>query len=90
MAQIKNIYTMQDWERDGTLKVKVGQIIEPEVFYQLLNCVPPHYWAKGFFQVGEPSSFDFTSGKQTYQTYEKVNEDDYYKYIGNRTSLTNK
>lgn len=36
-----NVYTDKDWERDKTLKVQVGQLIEPSIYHKLLNSVPP-------------------------------------------------
>lgn len=76
-----DVYTMQDWERDRTLKVKVGQAIEPDVFWQLCNALPPHRWSMGVFQPGEPDSFDWDSRRNLYQTFEQLGGD-YYKYVG--------
>ncbi len=76
-----DVYTMQDWERDGTLKVKEGQVIEPDVFWELCNSLPPHRWDKGVFQPGEAYSYDMEKCCQTYQTFESMGED-YYKYVG--------
>lgn len=78
------IYTMQDWERDGVLKLEVGQVIAPEVFYQLRDCVPPTTYGKGIFQVGEPTDHDWNTGKALYQTFEKVDVENHYKYVGLR------
>ena len=79
------IYTSQDWENDGTLKVQVGQIIAPEVFWQLRDCVPPKTYGGGIFQVGEPYTHDWNTGKALYQTFEFVKTVDgkpYYRYVG--------
>lgn len=83
---IKNadLYTMEDWHRDGYLKVKVGQVITPEVFWELADCVPPQTLHNGIFQVGEPDSHDWNTGEALYQTFEKVSEDYHYRYIGLR------
>ena len=85
METKEKIYTYQDWTNDGTLKVQVGQIIAPEVFWQLLNCVPPRTYRNGIFQVGEPYSHDWNTGKALYQTFEFVKTVDgepYYRYVG--------
>jgi hypothetical protein len=85
METKEKIYTDQDWENDGTLKVQVGQIIAPEVFWQLLNCVPPKTYSKGIFQVGEPYSHDWDTGKALYQTFELAyskGREPYYRYVG--------
>jgi len=76
-----NVYTNADWERDRTLKVQVGQLIEPSVYYQLLNSVPPKAYRHGVFQPGEAYSHDWDKGCALYQTYEHVGYD-YYKYVG--------
>lgn len=76
-----SVYTMQDWERDSTLKVEVGQVIEPAVYYQLLNAVPPKHYTRGIFQPGEPYSHDWDTGRGLYQTFHHVGEN-YYKYVG--------
>lgn len=65
-----DIYTMKDWQRDGSIKVKRGQIVEDEVFYHLRDCVPPTTLRNGVFQVGEPSS-QF-NGFPLYQTYRRT------------------
>jgi hypothetical protein len=79
-GKVYEVYTMQDWEDDKTLKVKEGQVIEPAIYWHLLNCLPPKQNGD-FFQVGEPYSHDWTTGKALYQTYEHL-EDNYYLYIG--------
>lgn len=75
-----NIYTMADWERDRTLKVKVGQVITPEIYYQLLGALPPHR-NDHLFQAGEPNTHDWNTDTPLYKTFERM-DGDYYKYIG--------
>ena len=48
-----NIYTIEDWRRDGSLKVKPGQLIDDEVFYRLRDDVPPTTLKRTCFQPGE-------------------------------------
>lgn len=81
---MENVYTMADWERDKTLSVKVGQFIDMDVFWELCNCVPPHKWEHGIFQVGEPAGHDWTLGLPTWQTFEYNEEKKLYKYVGNK------
>lgn len=76
-----DVYTDADWERDKTLKVQVGQVIEPKVYYQLLNAVPPKAFMHGVFQPGEPDSWDWEKHCNLYKTFHHVGED-YYKYVG--------
>ena len=73
------VYTDIDWWNDRDLSVKVGQLIEPRVYFQLLNSLPPHRndW---LFQSGEPESHDRT-GTPLYKTFESMGGN-YYKYIG--------
>ena len=80
-GQSYDVYTMADWERDKTLKVKVGQVIEPDVYYQLLNSVPPKVYRGDVFQPGEPDSWDWDGHCELYLTFERV-EGEYYKYVG--------
>jgi len=76
-----DVYTEQDWEADGVLKVQVGQVIEPGVFWQLLNSLPPRTYKRGIFQPGEAYSYDWNSGMNLYQTFEQMG-DNYWKYVG--------
>ena len=45
MSDIKNekleVYTMEDWERDGSLKIIPRQEICEEIYYDQMNCLPP-------------------------------------------------
>lgn len=76
-----SVYTMQDWEEHGTLAVAEGQVIEPDIFWHLLNSVPPKTYGMGRFQVGEPDSWDFEHCCNLYQTFEHI-EGNYWKYVG--------
>lgn len=35
------IYTMEDWERDGVLRIVPGQEVCERLYYEQMNCVPP-------------------------------------------------
>lgn len=50
---MENIYTMEQWNHDGTLKIKVGQRVAEDVVFQLRDCVPPAYLSRTMVQVGE-------------------------------------
>ena len=76
-----DVYTSEDWERDSTLKVKEGQVIEPEVYWQLLNAVPPKSYRGHIFQPGEPYSHDWNTGQALFQTFESMGGN-YYLYVG--------
>lgn len=84
-GNVYDVYTEQDWETDRVLKVQVGQLIEPSVFYQLRDCVPPQTYGRGFFQPGEADSHDWTTGRPLYQTFESMGCN-YWKYVGLQTA----
>ena len=64
-------YTMQDWEKDKTFSARPGQPVTKEVFFEMLNCVPPAYYGGGIMQVGEPISTDKETYKSLFSTFEK-------------------
>lgn len=78
-----DLYTMADWSRDGRLLLELGQKIAPEVYYQLLESVPPTTNGK-YFQPGEV--FAHRGGVELYDTFEltEYTEDGrpIYTYIG--------
>lgn len=37
----ENIYTSEQWQKDGTFSAEVGQEVSEEVYYQMFNCMPP-------------------------------------------------
>lgn len=74
-----NIYTKEQWSKDGSLSVNVGQLISEEVFCQLLESVPPKTFGRGIFQVGEPRNHDFAM-RPLFDTFE--NTADGWKFCG--------
>lgn len=40
---MSEIYTMEQWENDRTFKAEPGQQIAPEIYEQMLNCMPPEH-----------------------------------------------
>lgn len=77
------VYDKEQWNKDGVLKLQVGTVVDSEVYYQLLGCVPPAYNGFTYFQVGEAESHT-TDGQPLYTTFTKVSDEDYWKYIGIR------
>ena len=84
---MERIYTYEQWEKDGILNVKIGQFVDKKVFNQLLNSVPPQTYGRGFFQPGEPYSHDWNTGQALYKTFQYVDSEKLYKYIGLRPAL---
>lgn len=76
----EEIYTMQDWRNDKSLKVQIGQYIDEEVFEQLLDSIPPITYSRGVFQPGEAYDHNIETGEPLYQTFVKNN--DLYQYVG--------
>jgi len=83
---VYNVYTQGDWERDKSLNVKVGWVIEPKVFYALLNAVPPTTYRDGVFQCGEAASHELQTGTPLYGTFKHIG-DNYYKYYGEQREI---
>ena len=81
------VYRMSDWSRDGVLKLSVGDFIEPDIYYELLNSVPPIRDGV-YFQPGEAYSSD-EYGQPLYQTFFRQYYTDsgepLYQYLGLRT-----
>ena len=69
--EMESIYTMKDWERDGSINIKAGQAVEDAVVNELKNCVPPATLSHGVFQVGEPTSHDWNTGQPLFATFER-------------------
>lgn len=76
------MYTMKDWERDGSLNPQIGQIVADDVIDELANRIPPKTYSVSVFQVGEPYGFDFDQGRPTYETFHATKEG--WKYVGDR------
>ena len=84
---MEKIYTYENWKEDRTLKVQEGQLIDEEVFDDLLCSLPPTtFHIGGFFQPGEPSCHELNTGTPLYRTFE-LQECGLYKYIGMRPAI---
>lgn len=73
------VYTMDDWRNDGTLKVKVGQCIDDDVFEELSGSVPPRSYSRRCFQPGE-AQCPSVDGEELYKTFTNINGN--WKYLG--------
>lgn len=74
------MYTMKDWERDGSLKISIGQLVADEVIAELRDCVPPTTLG-GIFQVGEAKDQDLEHPAWAiYDTF--VREERGWRYCG--------
>lgn len=49
---------MEQWRKDGELRLTEGQRVAHEVIIELRDCVPPAYYNPIYFQVGEPFDHD--------------------------------
>ena len=78
------IYTYKQWEKDGSLKVQIGQQIEKKIYFQLLECMPPTCNGK-IFQCGEAYSHDWKTGRALYMTFEC--KDGEYYYVGLKPAI---
>lgn len=67
-----NIYTREDWHRDGTFKAVPGQEVAEEIYEEMRDALPPYRlprtpetaeYSAGYL-VGEPYDCD----PQTYKT----------------------
>ena len=76
---MENIYTKDDWIRDGYLKVKVGQYVADDVIEQLHDSVPPATYKSSCFQPGEAYTLSIDY-EDLYMTF--VIDNGMWKYIG--------
>lgn len=82
--EIMKVYTMKDWERDGVLKMKTGQIVTDDVINELKNDVPPTTYKYGYFQTGEAVCHD-SQFVPFYYTFKRTDEG--WKYEGKFRAL---
>ena len=74
---------MEDWKKDRTFKAEPGQEVSEEVYYDMLNGVPPHFWQLGYLQVGEPYDMLIIKNKclNLYATFNGL------EFVGNVPSM---
>ena len=72
-----NTYTKQQWANDRDFKAAVGQPIESDIYWDMLESVPPVYSRRCTFQVGEPHSHD-SNGRPLYGTFTSQGDTCYF------------
>lgn len=53
------IYTVEQWEKDNSLKAKPGQQIAAEIYESLFDCLPPRRLPRAEFPVAVRMGFMF-------------------------------
>lgn len=84
------LYTMRNWEQDGTFKAKSGQQIEEQIYWQMLNGILPkdlpyNEKTKNFdsgFLMGEADTHKVINGKLKAIYLAFGCRDNKYYYIG--------
>ena len=81
-CNMKNdIYTMKDWERDGSLRLAPGMLVDVKIVRELKGCVPPAYHHYGVFQPGEPYTHE--TREHLFQTFIQLrNAFETWRYVG--------
>lgn len=89
----KIVYTEKQWMKDRTFKAEVGQEIEEDIYFEMLDCVPPlslspaqkamiserfNIKVKSGFLVGE--AYDHIDGRAIYSAF--VKDDNRYYFVG--------
>jgi len=76
---MENIYTKDNWNKDGYLKVKVGQYVADDVIKELRDSMPPASYKASCFQPGEAYtlSMDYID---LYMTF--VIDNGMWRYVG--------
>ena len=73
-------YTMEQWYKDGSLKLQVGQLIDENVFFEMRDCMLPHFFKLGIFQPGEAYDHDAENGQPLYMTFKNTSNG--WQYMG--------
>ena len=76
---MENIYTKDNWNKDGYLKVKVGQYVADDVIEELRDSVPPATYKSSCFQPGEAYTLSIDY-ENLYMTF--IIDNGMWKYIG--------
>ena len=66
------MYTMKDWERDGTFSAEIGELVEEAIIWEFSGCVPPLSFTRDYLQVGEPWGCDATLNALLFTTFERT------------------
>lgn len=70
--------TMKDWHGDFNDCVKPGEEVDEELYYYMLEQLPPIYPKPGIFQVSEPDTHG-ADGLPRYATFETKGGRYYYR-----------
>ena len=73
------VYTMDRWHNDGSIKLTPGQLVDDKVIEELANSVPPTTYSRGIFQPGEAYSMS-ENWEELYMTF--IHKDEGWSYIG--------
>lgn len=76
---MENIYTKNNWNSDGYLKIKVGQYVADDVIEELRDSVPPATYKSSCFQPGEAYTLSIDY-EDLYMTF--IRDNGMWKYIG--------
>lgn len=80
-------YTVENWKRDGVLRLLRGVVYDDEIIYTLIEGMPPTWNKYGVFQVGEANTCD-ANGVLLYSTF-ILTYPHGWQYVGDITPLTN-
>lgn len=65
------VKTYKEWTGSLVEYLKVGDVVDEEMYNHFLNVLPPLVNRSNFLQVSEP--YDYVEGKNTYCTFEREN-----------------
>lgn len=85
------MYTREDWQRDRNFSAAAGQEIDPEIYDEMLDALPPvslprQLRAQGLrgFMMGEPHDFEPGTGRTRYMAFTRRNGHCYYEGLFTR------
>jgi len=73
----KAVYTRFQWMQDRSLSPREGQEVEEDIYYEMLDVLPPARMKGGAFLVGEPYDFN-EKGEYTYECFDSKKGKYYY------------
>ena len=87
------MYTRADWERDRSFSAAPGQEIDPEIYDEMYDALPPYSLPRCLklncliqsgFMLGEAYDFDPETKKLRYMTFTRRNGHCYYEGLFSR------
>ena len=82
---LESIFGMEDWANKGLDSLKPGQIVADEVIEELSNNVPPTTYSRGYFQNGEATQHNHSTGEALYLTFKKTKQG--WEFVGIKPKL---